>query len=358
MKKIIFILLLVLSFSLLACKKVEDNKPAQEPKTSADDKTIPVESEPTKVETEIPDPVATKTEEKTQTVINEGTKEVRIGSLYVNYVLNNGSRDIKEKVEVPETYEFLTIEYTGHRLLGWYLDEELTEKLFNSDLTLPLDENDIVINAYAKWKASTFNVTFMNGNQIINMQTVPYGEEATAPTPPVNKYEKFIGWSCDFSKVTSNLTVNALYEKELKNILVVLGNWMNNDGTMSATLIKRLGLALEAMDKFDPLYIVVTGGMANKTAGIAEATAMYNYLVMKGVPKEMLIVENQSMSTEQNAIYTFKLLENIDFDNLIIVSTMEHFYTYRAIQYFNDAALSNAKIKSKGIRIMGYTQPA
>ena len=133
---------------------------------------------------------------------------------------------------------------------------------------------------------------------------------------------------------------------------------MNDDGTMSATMKKRLALCLEAYDKFNPDYIVVTGGMANAKAGISEAQAMYSYLTTMGINPGMIIKEDQSLSTNQNAIYTMAKLENFDFDNLIIVSTIEHFVNYQTVKYFNDAALANQKIKEKNINIMIYTNNA
>ena len=82
---------------------------------------------------------------------------------------------------------------------------------------------------------------------------------------------------------------------------------------------------------------------------------MYNYLVEKGVDKNIIIKEDQSMSTYQNAIYTMTKLENINFKNLIIVSTIEHFVSYQTIKYFNDAAYNNEIIRNKNINIMIYT---
>lgn len=284
--------------------------------------------------------------------------EVKKGTLYVRYVLDNGKRDIIEKVENIDDYILLDLSYEGHRFIGWYLDSEKTERLTISDLHMPTDEEDTIITAYAKWKAVSFVVTFTHNDEIIEYQTVEYGKAATAPTPPVIKYQKFVGWSTEFNKITCDLTVEAIYEKDVKNIIVVLGNWMNDDGTMSATMLKRLGLALEAIEKFDPMYVVLTGGMANTKAGIAEATAMYNYLVSKGVDKSLLIKEDKSLSTEQNAIYTFRLIQDYDFDNLIIVSTIEHFYYYGGLTYFNSAALNNSKIKAKNIKLMIYTNNA
>ena len=144
-------------------------------------------------------------------------------------------------------------------------------------------------------------------------------------------------------------------KKESDTIIVVLGNWMNDNGTISTIMRRRLDLAIKAYEEFNPKYIVVTGGMANAKAGIAEADAMYDYLVDAGIDKDIIIKEDQSMSTYQNANYTMKLIEDIDFKTLIIVSTIEHFINYETIKYFNDACLNNPKVFSKKINIMIFT---
>lgn len=342
MKKIILFIAVVFSLSivLFACNEKQET-PKEDDIIENKDTEEPIDKKEDKTDDEKCEPV----------VITEKKK----GSLFVQYVLDNGKRDIIEKVDNIEEYVFLDLTYEGHRFIGWYVDEEKTTRITISDLVMPTDENDIIIKAYAKWKAQSFTVTFMNGDDIIEFQTVEYGKSAKAPTVANTAYEKFIGWSCDFSKVTSDLVVTAMFEKDVKNIIVVLGNWMNDDGTMSATLKKRLALAIKAIAEFDPIYVVLTGGMANAKAGIAEATAMYNYLISQGIDKDLLIVEDQSMSTEQNAIYTFRLIQDYDFDNLIIVSTVEHFYYYGGMTYFNKAALNNSKIKAKNINIMIFT---
>ena len=144
-------------------------------------------------------------------------------------------------------------------------------------------------------------------------------------------------------------------EEKDESILVVLGNWMNDDGTISSTMKRRLDLAIKAYKEFEPKYIVVTGGLANTKAGITEADAMYTYLVNAGIDGNIIIKEDKSVSTYQNANFTMKLIEDIDFKNLIIVSTIEHFVNYDTLKYFNDACLNNAKVCSKKVNIMIYT---
>lgn len=59
-----------------------------------------------------------------------------------------------------------------------------------------------------------YKVVFMNGTEIIKEQMVPYGGAAEAPTNVSREGYKFIGWNTAFEKITSALTVNALFEEQ------------------------------------------------------------------------------------------------------------------------------------------------
>ena len=284
-------------------------------------------------------------------------KEKEKGSLYVHYVFNNGKNDVIDKVLSIEKYNFIQPKKEGYRFDGWYRDPELEIELDKSILIEPIDENDVIIYAYADWSIATYLVKFMCDGHLLTTQYVKYGESAREPKATFKSGYRFVGWDKDFSTICDDIVVNAIYEENnsSKNVMVILGNWMNNDGTISSTMRTRLELALKLYSQFPFDYIVVTGGMANAQAGISEAQAMFDYLTGKGIDPNIIIKEDQSMSTEQNAKYTMVKLENIDFKNLIIVSTIEHFVNYSTIKYFNDAARNNTKIWNKGINIMIYT---
>jgi uncharacterized repeat protein (TIGR02543 family) len=58
-------------------------------------------------------------------------------------------------------------------------------------------------------------VKFEDGlGKVLDTQTVVSGRPATAPADPVRKGYLFSGWDTDFSKVTSDLTVKALWTKK------------------------------------------------------------------------------------------------------------------------------------------------
>ncbi len=65
-----------------------------------------------------------------------------------------------------------------------------------------------------------FTVTFIDSltGDIIDTQSVGLGEDATAPEAPVHEYHDFWGWSCEFTNVTSDLDVIALYSIHSYNI--------------------------------------------------------------------------------------------------------------------------------------------
>lgn len=60
----------------------------------------------------------------------------------------------------------------------------------------------------------TYTVTFIDWDgSVIDVQLVEEGGAAAAPEAPVRPGWIFTGWDCDFSCVTSDLTVTALYER-------------------------------------------------------------------------------------------------------------------------------------------------
>ena len=93
--------------------------------------------------------------------------------------------------------------------------------------------------------------------------------------------------------------------------LVALGFQLNSDGTMNEELIERLKMVLEASQQYPHARIVCTGGgTAADNSTATEAGRMAEWLADKGVDPSRLIIEDQSLTTAQNAIYTFDILES------------------------------------------------
>ena len=91
--------------------------------------------------------------------------------------------------------------------------------------------------------------------------------------------------------------------------LVGLGFQLNPDGTMRDELIERLKVMLAASEKYPNAVIVCTGGgTAADDPTATEAGRMAEWLEAQGVNPSRLIVEDHSLTTAQNAIYTFDIL--------------------------------------------------
>lgn len=134
-------------------------------------------------------------------------------------------------------------------------------------------------------------------------------------------------------------------------VAIVLGNRINDDGSFTDIMVKRLELAKELYDNKEIDKIIVSGGIANEKVGFSEAERMKEYLVNRSVPDNLIILEDKSLSTRQNALFSVPIAKKLKADKIFVVSTIEHFikYNYNVIKYFADA------IGKSNIRLMVYT---
>ena len=95
--------------------------------------------------------------------------------------------------------------------------EGYTGRLYrDADFLKPLTKDSKVKNGdtvYVKWTINKYTVTFMDGEKVLETFTnVPHGDTVTAPEVPKKDGKTFKEWDKDFSKVTSDLTINAVYD--------------------------------------------------------------------------------------------------------------------------------------------------
>ena len=90
--------------------------------------------------------------------------------------------------------------------------------------------------------------------------------------------------------------------------IVVFGYGLDADGSIQPELEDRLYVALNAARQYPDAYVAVTGGQTSEVAGVTEGGQMAAWLRAQGVAESRLIVEDQALSTTQNAANTYKLL--------------------------------------------------
>ena len=94
--------------------------------------------------------------------------------------------------------------------------------------------------------------------------------------------------------------------------IVVLGFQLNADGTMKEELIERLNVALRSLQEYPNAYVVCTGGgTAADNESASEAGEMAKWLSEHGIEKKRIIIEDHSITTAQNAIFTYDILTSL-----------------------------------------------
>lgn len=122
--------------------------------------------------------------------------------------------------------------------------EGYTGRLYrDADFLKPITKDSKVKNGdtvYVKWTINKYTVTFMDGEKVLETFTnVPHGDTVTAPEVPKKDGKTFSKWDKDFSKVTSDLTINAVYDVDTFTL-----TFINFDGTTVYTAEVEYGASI------------------------------------------------------------------------------------------------------------------
>ena len=91
--------------------------------------------------------------------------------------------------------------------------------------------------------------------------------------------------------------------------LMVLGYQLNPDGSMRPELEERLRVALACAEQYPNAYILCAGGhTAGSAEQASEAGVMADWLVKHGVAPERIIMEDDSLTTTDNALFAYGIL--------------------------------------------------
>lgn len=94
--------------------------------------------------------------------------------------------------------------------------EGYTGRLYrDADFLKPLTKDSKVKNGdtvYVDWTINSYTVTFMDGKTPLKTEKVQHGSAAPEPKVPEKDGKTFKGWDKPFDNVTSDLTINAVYD--------------------------------------------------------------------------------------------------------------------------------------------------
>lgn len=134
-------------------------------------------------------------------------------------------------------------------------------------------------------------------------------------------------------------------------VAIVLGYKLNKDSSMDDLLIKRLKLTLKLLKEEKIDKIILSGGCPVSGQKYSEAEAMAQYLIENGVEPEIVIREEKSLTTVENAKYSVPIAKELGATRIIIVTTLEHM----ARPFLNPINIFSNEIKDNNISTMYYT---
>lgn len=124
---------------------------------------------------------------------------------------------------------------------------------------------------------------------------------------------------------------------KIADIAVILGNKVNEDGTLSKRLRKRLDCGLQLYFNGRVKKLIVSGGLGRE--GFLEGDKMKTFLTTNGVPDSAIIVDNHGNNTLATVENTFRLKDSLHYKSLIIVS--QYFHLTRTKMLFRKQHFAN-----------------
>ena len=135
-------------------------------------------------------------------------------------------------------------------------------------------------------------------------------------------------------------------------VVIVLGYKLNDDASMDDLLIKRLDLCLKLINEESYDKIILSGGCPTPPGlEISEAEAMSRYLIEKGVSEDMIIKENKSLTTEENALYSVPICKELNAKKITVITTLEHM----SRDFLNPVKLFADQVKDNNITLTFMT---
>lgn len=156
-----------------------------------------------------------------------------------------------------------------------------------------------------------------------------------------------------FLHLTNFLTAYFLYQfnrpKYNQDFIIVLGSGLIKD-KVPPLLASRINKAIDFYWKqaavVSPPILIFSGGQGPDEL-LPEAKAMQKYALEKGIPPEHTMIEDQSVNTFQNMLYSKQMMDSVKGSQYNSIFTTNNFHLFRASLYAKKAGLKSQGIGSK-----------
>lgn len=135
--------------------------------------------------------------------------------------------------------------------------------------------------------------------------------------------------------------------------IIVLGAGLQRNDRPGPALTRRSNQAAELWLQGAAPVVICTGGITG-TARRSEASACKELLLAQGVPENAIILEENSRSTEENAIYVFDIFSQNGWERGVLVS--DSFHMLRAHWLFRQYGIVvyNSPVSASRIGFLDY----
>lgn len=135
-------------------------------------------------------------------------------------------------------------------------------------------------------------------------------------------------------------------------VIVVLGYKLNDDASMDDLLKERLDLCLKLLNEEHYDKVIVSGGCPTPPGlEISEADVMAKYLIEHNINEDMIIKENKSLTTEENALYSIPICKSLNAKKITVITTLDHM----SRSFLNPVRLFAEQLKDNNVTLMFMT---
>lgn len=139
------------------------------------------------------------------------------------------------------------------------------------------------------------------------------------------------------------------YRKNL-DYIIIHGCGLADGHRVTKLLSNRIDKAMEVYHKCGDKPILIASGGRGSDESVSEAEAIAGYMLERGIPKEHIILEDQSATTMENLTYSKKIIESREGGSCKgkrIALVSNNYHIYRCLSYANSIKMKCVGIGAK-----------